>query len=300
MLAVLLLAPLAVRRRWPAACLVAVAGVALVQWLAVRRTSRHIRPTSPHVLVGAFLASTVVAEWTIGVLQRVRMQQEAGVAERARLLEVEREQRDLLAVQGERRRIARDMHDVVAHALAGVIAQADGARYSGSPEVGAVALDAIGRHARQALTETRRVLGVLRDDAGDPSGAPQPGIADLAALVDDVRALGLDVRFECTVPADELDPGLSVTVYRIVQQGLTNVLKHAGPTLAEVVVTGAARSVVVEVRDEGPVAGAPVRPVPGGYGLLGMRERAAAYGGTISSEPLAGGHVLRAQLPVPR
>jgi signal transduction histidine kinase len=340
-LSVLLAAPLVVRRRWPAVCVVAVCGVALVQWLTVRSgiaahpadvavpiavhaaaaygrawvrwfgvtaglggavlggTSWPLLATSvrSHVLMGAFLASTVVAAWTIGALQRVRRAQVEAVAERARLLEVEREQRDRLAVLAERRRIARDMHDVVAHALAGVIAQADGARYADSPETGTAALEAIGQHARRALAETRRVLGLLREESVGP--VPAPGVADLPALVQVARDAGLDVRLTLDGAAGSVEPGLSLVVYRIVQEGLTNVMKHAEGSRAEVAVTRSALGVTVEVRDEGRAGGAAA--VGGGYGLMGMRERASAYGGTVSLDARpGGGHVLRAELPVPR
>lgn len=340
LLSVLLAGPLAVRRQRPVLCLVAVLVVALVQWLTVRagigalpadiavpvavHAAAAYGPVlagrlglaaglggavlggtgwpqlrvsvSAHLLTGAFLASTVVAAWAIGALQRVRLRQVDTLADRARLLEVEREQRDRLAVLAERTRIAREMHDIVAHSLAVVVAQADGARYAGSPQAGADALAAISDHGRRALAETRRVLGVLRDGPGD-AGPPQAGVEDLPELVERVRAGGLDLELTVRLPAGGVEPGLSLVAYRIVQEGLTNVIKHAGPMArAWVSVRWGDRQLEIDVADDG--AG-PVS-TGGGYGLMGMRERAGAYGGTVTSRAQpGGGHVLSARIPVP-
>ncbi len=338
LLSVLLVGPLAVRRQWPVLCLVAVFVVALVQWLTVRDgigampadiavpVAVHAAavygpvsvgrfglvaglggavlggvawpqlpvPVSAHVVTGAFLASTVVAAWAIGALQRVRRRQVDTLAERAQLLEVEREQRDRIMVLAERTRIAREMHDIIAHSLAGVIAQADGGRYAGSPQARTDALAAISDHARRALAETRRVLGVLRDSPDD-AGPPQPGIEDLPGLIERVRAGGLDVDVILRQPAD-VEPGLSLVAYRIVQEGLTNVIKHAGPMArVRVAVHWDARQLEIDVTDDGrgPVL------TGSGYGLLGMRERVSAYGGTVTSRARpGGGHVLSARIPV--
>ncbi|GAA4524219.1 sensor histidine kinase [Amycolatopsis samaneae] len=261
-------------------------------------------PAPVHVVTGAFLGSTVVAAWAVGVLHRVRRRQVGVLAERARLLEVERDQRARLAVLGERTRIAREMHDVVAHSLAVVIAQADGGRYAAatSPEAGTSALETIGEHARQALVEVRRVLGVLRNDSGEPgeSVAPQPGVADVESLVDRVRAGGLDVRLAVEIPAASIEPALGLVVYRIVQEGLTNVLKHAGAgARAEVSVRRDGGELAIEVRDEGGTP--PAGPgTGGGYGLAGMGERVGAHGGTVTFGARTGdGHVLSARIPVP-
>jgi signal transduction histidine kinase len=340
LLSVMLVGPLAVRRQRPVHCLVAVVVVALVQWLTVRDgigampadiavpVAVHAAvahgplwasrlglasglggavlggvgwpqltvSVSAHLLTGAFLASTVVAAWAIGALQRVRLKQVDTLAERARLLEVEREQRDRLAVLAERARIAREMHDIIAHSLAAVIAQADGGRYAGSPQAGTSALAAISDHARRALAETRRVLGVLRDGP-DHAVPPQPGIEDLPDLIERVRSGGLDLALTLQPPAGGVEPGLSLVAYRIVQEGLTNVIKHAGPKArAWVSVRWCAGQLEIDVADDGrgPVS------TGGGYGLMGMRERASAYGGTVTSRAQpGGGHVLSARIPVP-
>jgi signal transduction histidine kinase len=237
-----------------------------------------------HVLTGAFLASTVAAAWAFGVAHRVRHLQVIMLAERARLRE--------------RTRIARELHDIVAHSLAVLIAQADGGRYAPSPDAARTALGTIADHARQALAETRRALGVLRDGPlGDP--VPQPGIGDVPALVDRVRAGGLDVRLAAPPPPVVLEPGLGLAAYRIVQEGLTNVIKHAGPTArAEVSVRCTGGRLEIDVRDDG--RGPLAAPVGGGYGVLGMRERAGAYGGTVTLRQAAGGgRILHARIPLP-
>lgn len=339
LVSIALVLPLALRRRHPAVCLAAVVTVAFLQWVtsrealasfpahvavpiavhaaaahgstAVGRTAlvaglvgavlggttwpRPDAAPSEHLLVGGFLAATVVAAWTAGALHRARSLRTTALADRARMLEVERAQRDHIAVLGERRRVARDMHDVVAHALAGVIAQADGARYAGTGHPGALA--EIAAHARRALADIRRIVGVLRDD-GDVAHAPHPGIADLPFLVETVRSAGPDVRLDVDPRIGDSDPGLSVTVYRIVQEGLTNVVRHARAERVEVTVERRPGALRVEVRDDGPT------PLPTGehtgHGLLGMRERVAAHHGHVALTDLpGGGHLLRAEIPVP-
>lgn len=269
-------------------------------------------PVSTHLLVSAFTASTLAAVWLSGALTRVRRRQGQALAERARLLEVERDQRDQLAVLAERTRIAREMHDVVAHSLAGVIAQADGGLYAGTAQAKAAALTAIGDHARRALAETRRVLGVLRHDAGptdqakagprgDVGTSSRPGVDDLPGLVEQLRGGGLPVDLTLQLPT-VVEPGLSLVAYRIVQEGLTNVIKHAGAgTASEVTVRWGARLLEIDVLDNGrgPRESPPAAACGSGYGVLGMRERVSAYGGTVTLLPRPGGGMaLRARIPV--
>jgi signal transduction histidine kinase len=250
----------------------------------------------PHVVFGAFLASTVVAAWAVGALRRVRRAEALALAERARLLAVERDQRARLAVLAERTRIAREMHDIVAHSLAVVIAQADGGRYAAvaSPAAGLSALATIGDCARQALGEIRRVLGVLRESPSAEPEPPQPGLDDVPRLVDQVRACGLEIRLSIEPPLRPIEPGLSLVAYRIVQEGLTNVMKHAGAAHAEVSVRGSTDELRIDVLDDGRSTGTP----GSGHGMTGMRERAGAYGGTVTLRPRpGGGHVLSARIP---
>ncbi|NAZ82009.1 sensor histidine kinase, partial [Kineococcus sp. R8] len=204
-------------------------------------------------IVALFAAVTSLASWALGSFQRVRRQNAEQLAERARLLEVERENESRLAVTGERQRIAREMHDVVAHSLSVIIAQADGGRYAArtDPALGVTALDTISATGRQALTDMRSLLGVLRDGPGDER-APQPDVARIPELVREVRASGLDVRVDVAGEARPLPPAVQLAAYRIVQESLTNVLKHAGPAArAEVLVRWDADALRLAVDDDG-------------------------------------------------
>ncbi len=250
-----------------------------------------------------FVALTVLVAWGFGLLRRSQLARTSALRERARLVEVERDQQVRLATQSERARIARELHDVVAHSLSVVITQADGGRYASAarPEAALEALETIADTGRRALGEMRRLLGVLRDDAPAPDAmtAPQPGLEDLGDLVDRVRAGGLAVTLESQGPSTPLPPGLGLAAYRIVQEGLTNVLKHAGPGVtARVCLWWSPSALTVDVVDDGRGAGAPTTSDGGGHGLLGMRERAGLHGGAVQAGPLpGGGWGVRAVLP---
>ncbi|AYN43999.1 sensor histidine kinase [Streptomyces dangxiongensis] len=242
-----------------------------------------------------FLLSTATAALALGLVVRIRRAQLAGLRDRAARLEIERDQRSRLAAATERARVAREMHDIVGHNLAVIITLADAGVYATdtAPERGKEALRLIGDTGRTALGELRRVLGVLRAASDDPARAPelspQPGVADLAALCDGVRGAGLDVVYRTAGEVDASDSGVQLTVYRIVQEALTNTLKHAGPgTRVNLSVVVEDTRLVIRVRDDGP-AGRPGPPNEEGHGLVGMRERAALYGGNVSAGPAAGG-----------
>jgi signal transduction histidine kinase len=249
------------------------------------------------VLFSGAIAVTVVAAWALGDLRRARLLQLAGLEERARLLELERDQEMRLATTAERARIAREMHDVVAHSLSVVIAQADGGRYAGQadPAAATQALDQISATGRQALTDMRALLGVLREDGGQEY-APQPDIAAIKQLVMDVQASGLDVDLIVEGSPVPMPAGPQLAAYRIVQESLTNVLKHAGPaSRAWVRLQWRTDALEVAVLDDGRGAAAAVAeadgPVPTGFGhgLLGMRERAELHGGRLTAAPRHGG-----------
>ncbi|MEU3415017.1 sensor histidine kinase, partial [Streptomyces sp. NPDC006658] len=242
-----------------------------------------------------FLLSTATAALALGLVVRIRRAQLAGLRERAARLEIERDQRSRLAAATERTRVAREMHDIVGHNLAVIITLADAGAYATdiAPERGKEALRLIGDTGRQALGELRRVLGVLRDagdaPAGGPELSPQPGIADIGALCATVRAAGLEVVYRTSGDVEALDGGVQLTVYRIVQEALTNTMKHAADDARvhlAVVVTGARLS--IRVQDTGPATPSGP-PNEEGHGLVGMRERAALYGGTVSAGPTGGG-----------
>lgn len=202
-----------------------------------------------------FLLSTATAALALGLMVRIRRAQLAGLRERAARLEIERDQRSRLATATERTRVAREMHDIVGHNLSVIITLADAGAYATdvAPERGKEALRLIGDTGRQALGELRRVLGVLREagdgPAGGPELSPQPGIADIGALCATVRAAGLGVVYRTSGDVDALDGGVQLTVYRIVQEALTNTMKHAAGDARvhlAVVVTGARLSIRVQ------------------------------------------------------
>ncbi|MGW5329533.1 sensor histidine kinase [Streptomyces sp. NPDC004014] len=251
-----------------------------------------------------FLLSTATAALALGLVIRIRRAQLAGLRERAARLEVERDQRGRLAVAAERTRVAREMHDIVGHNLSVIITLADAGAYAtaAAPERGQEALRLIGDTGRQALGELRRVLGVLREADGPRAGpelSPQPGLKDVDALCEGVRAAGLEVVYRTAGDVDSLDSGVQLTVYRIVQEALTNTLKHAGAgSRANLSVVVADARLTIAVQDSGPPAPAG-RAGPAneeGHGLVGMRERAALYGGHVSAGPAGPGWTVRAVL----
>jgi signal transduction histidine kinase len=234
----------------------------------------------------------VVAAWALGDLRRARIQRLVALEERAQLLELERDQEMRLAATAERARIARELHDVVAHSLSVVIAQADGGRYAGKadPEAATGALEAIAATGRQALTDMRSLLGVLREGGGEEY-APQPDVAAIPVLVEDVRASGLDVDLIVEGEPRPMPAGPQLAAYRIVQESLTNVLKHAGPAgRAWVRLHWRPDGLELSVLDDGRGASAAMVDSDGnGQGVRGMRERAQLHGGRLEAAPRTGG-----------
>jgi signal transduction histidine kinase len=236
-------------------------------------------------------ALQLLAFWLAGVFVHARRQAVSMAAHTAAL----RRQAEQAAA-AERARIARELHDIVAHHLSVIVLQAGGARAAGRP-AGAT-LEKIENSARQALAETRRLLGVLRDPDEDTGLAPQPGIGDLDTLAASVQAAGLPVNLVISGDRAALPAAVEVSVYRIVQEALTNALKHAGPARADVTIGCAQDTITIEVTDDG--IGEPAPPAPaGGHGLAGMRERAAVFGGDLAAGPRpGGGFAVRARLPL--
>jgi signal transduction histidine kinase len=228
------------------------------------------------------------AIWLSGLYISTRRKYTRSLEERAERLERERDAEVQIAAAAERARIAREMHDVIAHSVSVMVVQADGAAYTveADSQRAKRAMEAIGATGRQALAEMRRMLGVLRE-GGDASLAPQPGVEQLTELVVQIRSAGLPVDLAVHGVPAELTAGLQLTIYRIVQEALTNVRKHAGPgATARVGLYYGDHAVEVRIRDDGRGA------VPGdgrGHGLVGMRERVAVYGGSVRAEPVAGG-----------
>lgn len=336
LLAAALIAPLWWRRRAPGVTFFVIAAVSLVQWsldiwqqagismlvalysLALRGPLRllgwavavtvgeltaavWLLGQVEHPLLGLFfLLGTATASVTLGLTLRIRRMYLASLEDRATRLEVERDQRVRLTAAAERSRVAREMHDIVGHNLSVMVSVADGAAVLAAHrgEDSADALRILGDTGRQAMGELRRVLGVLREGQDDERLLePQPGIRDLDPLLARVRAAGVPVVFRTVGDLDALGSGVQLAVYRIVQEALTNTLKHAGAgAAAEVGVTAEAGTVRVRVTDTGVPAGPPVRtePEPGdddpGHGLVGIRQRAALYGGTVTIGPRDTGH----------
>jgi len=243
-----------------------------------------------------FSAGLIVATpWLLGRSIRAR-------SLRLELLEREHAQRERVAVGEERARIARELHDVVAHSVGVMVVQAQGAGrvLDRDPERAREALEAIERTGRTALEEMRRSLGVLRrPDAGAPL-APQPGIDALGALVEQARQSGLTVELITEGEPAPLPAGVDLSAYRIVQEALTNTLKHAGPVHARVAVRYGDRRLKLQISDDGaPGRGSNGIPSTGGQGLIGMRERVALYGGDLQAEHRPqGGFLVRASLPL--
>ncbi|GAA1627321.1 sensor histidine kinase [Georgenia ruanii] len=249
-------------------------------------------------------AAVLLVAVLIGLQIRARRQRLFQLEERASQLALERDQREQIAVSAERARIAREMHDVVAHSLAVMITLAEGASASLTrrPEQARLALDELAETGRRALGDTRRLVGVLREDAPAPvpapgaeALAPQPGAHDVADLVERFRVTGLPVRLMESGPPLPPDAGLQLAMYRIVQECLTNVLRYArlAPRI-DVTIVRTPRAVGIVVDND---AGSTGHAVVGGRkGLIGMRERAAVYGGTVEAGPTATGWCVRAQL----
>ncbi|MFD8781572.1 sensor histidine kinase [Kitasatospora sp. NPDC059599] len=319
--------PLLWRRRAPLAVFGAVAAAALVQWLtdvqlpadvallvALYTVAAHTgrrgalvagAVVEAGVLLaclrwapeGAFLTPFVavtamaVAAAVLGVNARTTRAYLAALVERAARLEREQEQQARLAVAEERTRIAREMHDIVTHNLSVMVALTDAAVYAQhrSPDRATAAMLQISETGRQALTDMRRSLGILRTDEPDAQRHPLPGIAQLEALADQMCAAGLPTRLDVHGGHAHVTATAQLTVYRVVQEALTNTLKHAPTgTRATVRIHCSPGTLTVDVTDDGRCP-PPHGTAPSGHGIPGMRERSAAYGGTLRAGPLPGG-----------
>ncbi|HEY0540661.1 MAG TPA: histidine kinase [Actinoallomurus sp.] len=331
--------PLIWRRRWPRAMFAIIALAAFAQWLAeisatiddaavliamytiaAQCVLRWALAAGLVVELGMGLATYSMSQqdtgamqwkslasasifiwaiWLCGLYVSTRRKYTLSLEERARRLERERDAQAEVAAAAERARIARELHDVIAHSISVMVIQADGASYAIDTDAARAkrAMQAIGSTGRQALTEMRRMLGVLREGDGQATLAPQPGVDQLSELVEQIRSTGL--RVELTVGGEQvpLPAGMELTVYRIVQEALTNVMKHAGPAAgARVELHYGDRAIEVRIRDDG--RGTTFSDGRG-HGLVSMRERAAVYGGQVTAEPAAGGGFeVTARMPV--
>jgi signal transduction histidine kinase len=254
----------------------------------------------PRSAVGNFVVATIIffIVWTIafGVGRKSVEADEA--KERAVRAEREREEQARTAVADERARIARELHDVVGHSVSVMTVQASGVRRLLKPDQQRErdALLIVERTGREALAEMRRMVGVLRRPEEAPALAPQPSLEHLERLVEHAREAGLPVELHVEGEAVQLPVGVDLTAYRLVQEGLTNALKHARATRAEVLVHYSDGQIEVAVSDDGRGVGS---DDGGGHGLVGMRERVSVYGGELDAGPRpGGGYRLRARLPL--
>ena len=245
-----------------------------------------------------FIPVILAGFWIAGRVVRSRNVLADQLAERTTALERERETNARAAVAEERTRIARELHDVVAHTLGVMVVQAGAQRLHEAPGTPAHdALSSIERSGRQALIEMGRLVAMLRTDAESDVLVPQPGLGQLDALFARIRETGLDLEFVVEGAPRELAPGLDVSAYRIVQEALTNTLRHARSRRARVVIRWEPTALRIEVADDGigPVAEA----AQAGHGLLGIRERVALFGGAlVTGRSDLGGYLLAATLPL--
>jgi signal transduction histidine kinase len=323
-----LIGVLAVRRVWPTAVFLAASAIGLVQWLldfpllgdvallvalytvAAHQSRARALLAAAVMEAGAFMAAvrwepagtlprsllfltaTVVAALFAGMTAASGSRYLAWMDERARRLEVERDQQATIATAAERTRIARELHDIVSHSLSVVITLADAAALvnRADPGQGAEAMAEVSEVGRHALSDMRAMLGVLRTDEPDPRTGqapqpPQPGVGQLGALVERIQATGLDVSLSVDGTPFPLGAAAELTAYRIVQEALTNTLRHAVARHAWVTISYDEPQVRIRVADDG------VQDAPDthGHGIEGMRERAALHHGALQAGPADGG-----------
>jgi signal transduction histidine kinase len=308
------------RRRAPLAVLAAVcAGAAVLVWLGYapggapavvalasladlrdRRVSGAVLvPTMLYLELASICSPPVsIGAWALGSYLQTRRRYTWALEDRAATLEREREQLDQIAAQGERTAIARELHDIVAHSVTVMLIGVRGARdvLPTEPRVAAETLERVEASAEQSLAELRRILGLLRTPDNGAQWRPQPSLDQLAELVSGYRTAGMPVRLEVTGEARPLAGGLELSAYRIVEEALTNVLKHTDPTQVTVTLDYGRTRLDVTVEDDG--GGRDPIPSAGGHGIPGMRERATVAGGTLNARHTAGGFLVTARLPV--
>jgi signal transduction histidine kinase len=276
---------------WGLAVCLAGSAIGTIRWISLINHSLLEWLTAGAML----LAGPALLAWVLGDSMRYRRAYYAGLEDRAARLEAERDAQAKVAAAAERARIARELHDVIAHNVSVMVVQADGASYAlaTDPARAREALAAISATGRQALAEMRRLLGVLRreEDGASSERAPQPGIGELGELLDQARTAGLPVSFTVEGDPQPLPGGIALATYRIVQESLTNTRKHAGPVAsAAVLLRYSPDAVVLTISDDGR-GGLDGTALPGapGHGLTGMRERVAVYGGAVTAGPRPGG-----------
>ncbi|MFC6431750.1 sensor histidine kinase [Nocardiopsis tropica] len=337
-----LLLPLALRRRYPAGVFATVAAATVLQlafgvdlFLAELAVVAAMYTVAAHRRLAPALAALAVVElclllmivgspyadqgswtvfvfytffimlcWVTGLYTNVRRSHLIGLEERAQWLERERDARARAAIAEERARIARELHDVVAHNVSVMVVQADGAAYAidDDPARARTAMETVSEVGRTALSEMRGILGVLREGEHEEGFTPRPGVEQLDQLFAQVRRAGLQVEYTVDGPVRQLSAGAGLVVHRVVQEALTNTLKHAGPgtVRARVRLRFGDDALEVRILDDGRGASVPAGAGPGeGRGLTGMRERVSVYGGSLRAGPCPdGGYEVVASLPM--
>ncbi len=278
---------------------VALRGLAVAVAVVVLHELRNPDNSDLASVVDAFVWDlTIVAAWLGGGYLRTRRLYERELAERAARAESEREERAHAAAMAERSRIARELHDVIAHSVSVMVVQSEAAAevFDREPDRARHALERIQTTGRDALIELRRLLGVLKEERSAPSLAPQPGVRDLERLLADVREADLVVRLDVCGKPVALAPGLELAAYRVVQEALTNALRHARPANARIRVDYREHELAIDVHNDGAASAA---SNGSGHGLAGMGERVALYGGQLEAGPVAaGGYRVSARFPL--
>jgi signal transduction histidine kinase len=272
----------------------AIAGLVVMELLGALVNHQFGGTFGDYFFIGIFMLVT----WTVGFVLNRRAAQTRELSERAARLEREQQEAATRAVAEERQRIARELHDVVAHSVSVMTVQAGAVRRLLRPdqEKERQALETIEATGREALTEMRRLVGLLREQGAMPEFSPQPGLGTMDALLDTVRSAGLPVDLDVDGTPRDLPPGIDLAAYRVVQEALTNALKYGGTAHAWVSLHWRDDELELEVANDGKGDG---DGSGGGHGLAGMRERVSLYGGTVDSGPRdGGGYVVRARLPV--
>jgi signal transduction histidine kinase len=274
----------------------------LVAASVYRSVQEQGRASTQGLILAALTTCLVLGSWTLGQLRRARAQEVDAIRERMHQAEVGQAQAEQIAILTERTRIAQEMHDIIAHSVSGMVALADGGRYAAAadPDAAMRALGEISRGGRQALGELRGVIRALRDPSGQ-LGGPPPGIADVADLVSSTASRGLHVERHTEGSPRPVPASAGLAAYRVVQESLTNVVKHAGLSARATVTLTWRDDLTVEIRDDGGgLAPVPIPMARGGSGLIGMRERTEALSGTLEAGPRSGGGFsVRARIPLP-
>ena len=272
----------------------AIVGLIAIECVGFVANIRFGAPVFDYFWIGGFIALS----WATGFILSRRSEHAREMAERARRLQREQVEAADRAVAEERQRIARELHDVIAHSVSVMTVQAGAVRRLLLPEQQKErqALETVEATGRQALTEMRRLVGLLREQGAMPEFSPQPGLGTIDSLLERMREAGLPVELQVEGTPQELPPGVDLAAYRVVQEALTNALKYAGPAQAWVTVCWGDDELQLEIANDGSGGGG---ESGSGHGLEGMRERVVLYGGEIESGRRdGGGYVVRARLPV--